>query len=274
MEGIWSAIKGFGATYGMRIVGALVIFIIGRWVAKGIARMVKKLMMRGNTDPMLIGFVRNLVYFLVLVFVILAALNNLGIQTTSFVAILGAAGLAVGLALQGTLSNFGAGVLLILFKPFKVGDYVEAGGTSGVVEKVSIFSTWLRTPDNKQVIAPNSGVIGGNITNYTAKDTRRVDLVFGIGYEDDLKRAKDELMAILQADERVLKDPAPQVAVLELADSSVNFAVRPWVKTDDYWDVYFDVTEKVKRTFDDRGISIPFPQRDVHLFNVKEEAVT
>ena len=271
MEGIWSAIKGFGATYGLRIVGALVIFIIGRWVAKGIAKLVKRLMSKGDVDPMLVGFVRNLVYFLILVFVILAALSNLGIQTTSFVAILGAAGLAVALSLQGMLSNFGAGVLLIVFKPFRVGDFVEAGGTMGIVEKVSIFNTWLRTPDNKQVIAPNSGVIGGNITNYSAKDTRRVDLVFGVSYEDDMRRVKEEIWSILNADERVLKDPAPTVAVLSLGDSSVDFAVRPWVKTTDYWSVYFDLNERIKARFDEKGITIPFPQRDVHMFPVKEE---
>jgi small conductance mechanosensitive channel len=254
----------------MRVVGALVIFIIGRWVAKGIARMVKKLMTKGKTDPMLIGFVRNLVYFIVLIFVILASLSNLGIQTTSFVAILGAAGLAVALSLQGMLSNFGAGVLLIVFKPFKVGDYVEAGGTSGVVEKVSIFNTWLRTPDNKQVIAPNSGVIGGNITNFSAKDTRRVDLVFGVSYEDDMRRVKDEVWDILNADDRVLRDPAPTVAVLSLGDSSVNFAVRPWVKTTEYWNVYFDLNERIKARFDEVDITIPFPQRDVHLLPVEK----
>jgi small conductance mechanosensitive channel len=272
LSDVWSAIRDFGATYGMRILGAVVIFIIGRWVAKGIASAVKRLMTRGDMDPMLVGFVRNLVYFLVLIFVILAALNNLGIQTTSFIAILGAAGLAVGLALQGTLSNFGAGVLLIIFKPFKVGDFVDAGGAMGSVEKVSIFNTWLNTPDNRLVIVPNSSVIGGNITNFTAKDVRRLDLVFGVSYEDDMKQVKEEIWDILKTDERVLKEPAPTVAVLELADSSVNFAVRPWVKTSQYWDLYFDLHERIKARFDQKGISIPFPQNDVHLFPVQEVA--
>jgi small conductance mechanosensitive channel len=201
-------------------------------------------------------------------FVIVAAIGTLGVQTTSFVAVLGAAGLAVGFALQGSLSNFAAGVMLIVFRPFKAGDYVEAGGTAGSVQEVSIFTTVMKTPDNKKVIIPNSQITGGSITNYSAMETRRVDMVFGIGYGDNIKQAKDTLEQILAADERILKDPAPTIAVSELADSSVNFVVRPWVKTADYWAVYFDLTEKVKLTFDEKGISIPFPQQDVHMHQV------
>jgi small conductance mechanosensitive channel len=190
------------------------------------------------------------------------------VETTSFIAILGAAGLAVGFALQGSLSNFAAGVMLIIFRPFKSGDFIEAGGTIGVVEAIQIFNTVLRTPDNKMVIVPNSNITGGNITNYSAKEDRRIDMVFGIGYDDDLKKAKEILERLISEDSRILKDPAPTVAVSELADSSVNFVVRPWVKTSDYWAVYWDFTEKVKLTFDAEGISIPYPQQDVHMHQV------
>jgi len=198
-------------------------------------------------------------------FIIIAALGKLGIQTASFVAILGAAGLAIGFALQGSLSNFASGVLLTIFRPFKAGDYVEAGGSAGIIEEISIFNTILKTPDNRKVIIPNSKVTGDNITNYSAKDVRRVELKFGIGYSDDIKKAKEVIEKVLKADTRVLNDPAYTVAVLELGDSSVNFAVRPWVKTSDYWPVLFDITENIKLSFDNNGISIPFPQTDVHL---------
>ncbi|MCD6533444.1 MAG: mechanosensitive ion channel, partial [Deltaproteobacteria bacterium] len=198
-------------------------------------------------------------------FVIVAALDQLNVNTTSLIALMGAAGLAVGLALQNSLQNFAAGVMLIIFRPFKAGDFVEAGGTMGVIENISIFSTMLKTPDNREVIIPNGSIYGGNITNFSSLPTRRVDLMFGIGYDDDIRKAKDILTEISIADERVLKNPAPQIVVGELGDSSVNFHVRPWVKSSDYWDVYFDLTEKVKLAFDDAGISIPYPQMDVHL---------
>lgn len=208
-------------------------------------------------------------YAALLAFVVLAALAQLGIQTTSFIAIIGAAGLAVGLALQGSLSNFAAGVMLIIFRPFKVGDFIEAAGVSGSVEEIMIFSTKLKSPDNKQLYVPNGSIISGTITNYSAKDQRRVDLVFGCGYGDDIKKAKALLEAIVKENPLVLDDPAPTIGVLELGDSSVNFAVRPWVATPDYWDVYFQITEEVKQRFDEAGISIPFPQRDVHLIQNK-----
>jgi len=201
-----------------------------------------------------------------MVFVFIAALGTLGVETASFAAVIAAAGLAVGFALQGSLSNFAAGVMLIIFRPFKAGDFVEAGGAMGAVEAVNIFNTIMKSPDNKKVIIPNSKITGDSIVNYSAQDTRRVDMVFGIGYDDDIRKAKSTLEQILASDERVLKDPAPTVAVSELADSSVNFVVRPWVKTADYWGVFFDITEKVKLTFDEQGISIPFPQRDIHMF--------
>ena len=254
-----------GLTYGLKLIGAIAIFVIGKWIAKAITKSIKKLMERGKVEATLVSFTGSLIYVILMIVVILAALNNLGVNTTSFVAILGAAGLAVGLALQGTLSNVGAAVLLILFRPFKVGDFVEAGGTAGVVEEINMFSTIFKTGDNKIVIVPNGAVIGGTITNYSAKETRRVDWTFGIGYDDDLKLAKKTLEEILTEDERILKDPAPFVAVSELADSSVNFVCRVWVKSGDYWGVYFDTIEKVKLIFDEKGISIPYPQMDVHL---------
>jgi small conductance mechanosensitive channel len=246
---------------------------VGRWIAKALRNVIKRMMTKGNVDEILISFVGNLTYIALLAFVIIAALNQLGIQTTSFIAIIGAAGLAIGLALQGSLANFAAGVLMIIFRPFQVGDYIEGAGVAGAVEKVQIFTTQLRTPDNKTIIIPNAKIMGDNITNYSAKDTRRVDMVIGVSYGDDLKKVREILEDILAKDDRILKDPAPTIGVLELGDNSVNFAVRPWVKRDDYWGTYFDVTETVKRRFDKEGISIPYPQRDVHLYEYKEAAV-
>jgi small conductance mechanosensitive channel len=265
MQGLWEKLVEWSALYGTKVIGAIAILIIGRIAVGLIAGVVKRLMRKSGVDETLTKFAISLTRIALMVFVVLAALNTLGVQTTSFVAVIGAAGLAVGFALQGSLSNFASGVMLVVFRPFRVGDFVEAGGTSGVVEAVQIFNTVLKTPDNKKVILPNSSVTGGNIINYSAKDERRVDLVFGIGYDDDLKKAKTILERLLADDPRILKDPAPVVAVSELGDSSVNFVVRPWVKTGDYWNVYWDLTEKVKLTFDAEGISIPFPQRDVHL---------
>ena len=254
--------------YGWQIVGAIAILIIGRIVVGILTGIVRRLMTKANVDETLTRFACGLSRGLLMTFVIIAAIRALGVETTSFIAILGAAGLAIGLALQSSLSNFASGVMLIMFRPFKRGDYVEAGGVSGVVEEVAIFNTVLKTPDNRKVIVPNGDIVGGAITNYSAHETRRIDLVMGIGYDDDLKKAKQILERILSEDERILKDPASTVAVSELADSSVNFVVRPWVKTADYWAVYFDLTEKVKLTFDAEGISIPYPQQDVHMHTV------
>jgi len=258
-------LQEWAAFYGLKIVAALAIFIIGRLVAKALRGTVKRMMTRSKVDETLISFVASLTYAALITIVVIAALNQLGIQTTSFIAIIGAAGLAVGLALQGSLANFAAGVLMIIFRPFKAGDYIEGGGVAGVVEEIQIFTSQLKTPDNKLIIVPNAKMMGDNIVNYSAKETRRVDMVFGVGYSDDLDKARRVLLEVVAQDERVLKDPAPQVAVSELADSSVNFVVRPWAKTADYWGVYFDLTEAVKKRFDAEGISIPFPQRDVHL---------
>jgi small conductance mechanosensitive channel len=256
-------------SYGFRILAAIVILAIGRIVVGIITRTVHRVMNRHKADPTLAKFVVSLTKITLMAFVFIAAIRALGVDTTSFVAVIGAAGLAVGFALQGTLANFAAGVMLIIFKPFKVGDYIEGGGSGGVVDAVQIFNTILATPDNKKVIIPNSKMTGDNITNYSAQERRRIDMKFGIGYGDDIRKAKATLEKIVNEDARVLKDPAPTVAVSELADSSINFVVRPWVATADYWAVYFDITEKVKLTFDAEGISIPFPQRDVHLIQEK-----
>lgn len=262
----------YGAEYGLKIIGAIAIFVIGKWVAKKLSGLIKTLMDRGEIDATLSEFLASIIDILLLVVVILAAINNLGIDTTSFIAILGAAGLAIGLALQGTFGNIGAGVILILFRPFEVGNFISAGGESGTVESITLFNTTLLTPDNKVILIPNSAVASGNITNFSKKETRRVDFVFGIGYDDDLKLAKATLQEIIDADARILKDPGSFIGVGELADSSVNFTVRVWVKASDYWGVHFDTTEKVKLTFDEKGISIPYPQMDIHANVTKVKA--
>lgn len=251
--------------YGVKIIGALFIFIVGRWVARRISNAATKLMTLRKLDEGLVKFASNLVYFTLLVFVVIAALGQMGIQTASFVAIIGAVGLAIGLAMQGSLSNFAAGVLIVIFKPFRIGDFVEVAGTAGSVVSILIFTTELKTGDNKKVIVPNSKVLGDVITNYSANPTRRVDLVIGIGYDDNIDQARQLIRDVIAEEERVLVEPAPVVAVIALADSSVNFNVRPWVHTADYWGVYCDLTEAIKKRFYQEGISIPYPQRDVHI---------
>ncbi len=245
---------------------AIIILAIGFWGAKMIARFVKGLMERRETDPALTGFVGNLVNALVVTFSVIAALNQLGIQTTSLVAIVGAAGLAIGLALKDSLGNFAAGVMILIFKQFKAGDLIEAAGVLGVVETLNVFSTQLKTGDNKTVFVPNGKLIGDNIINYSTKPTRRVDLVIGVSYDADLSHVKTVLEDILANESRILTDPAPTIGVLELADNSVNFAVRPWVNAADYWGVYFDLHAGVKTRFDEESIGIPYPQRDIHLY--------
>ncbi|MCF6173421.1 MAG: mechanosensitive ion channel [Campylobacteraceae bacterium] len=254
----------FVSVYGLKLIAAVLIFYIGRIIARFVTNFSKKAMQKAKLDETITKFAGNVIYGGFMVFIILAALSKLGVNTNSFIAVLGAAGLAVGLAFQGTLSNLGAGVLLIFFRPFNVGDFINAVGESGTVEEINLFSTLLKTSDNKQIIIPNSSIIGGNITNFSAKETRRVDFVFGIGYDDDLKLAKSTLEEIINADERVLSDPLAFVGVSELADSSVNFVVKAWVKSADYWGVHFDTIEKVKLTFDEKNISIPYPQMDIH----------
>jgi small conductance mechanosensitive channel len=252
--------------FGLKLIAAIVVFFVGKWLARKISNLLKRGLERADTDPTLVGFVGNISYFGLLTMVVIAAVGQLGVQTTSFIAVLGAAGLAIGLALQGSLANFAAGVLMIIFRPFKAGDYIEAAGTAGSVEEVQLFTTTLKTPDNKTVIIPNAQVTSGTITNYSARDTRRLDLVFGVGYGDDLDKVKRVIQEVLGEEERLLEDPAPLVGVLNLGESSVDFAVRPWVNSSDYWPVFFDLQEKMKKRFDQEGISIPFPQRDVHLF--------
>lgn len=252
--------------YGMQILAAVVILVVGLWLAKKIKSLFIKALQKKEVDQTLVGFFSSMLYGALAVFVVIAAISKLGIQTTSFVAVIGAAGLAVGLALQGSLSNFASGVLLILFKPFQAGNFIKAGGEMGTVVEVGILTTELKTPDNIKIIMPNSQVLGGAITNFSAHSTRRVDMTIGVGYGDDLNKAKSILEGIIEADERILKEPAPQVAVANLGDSSVDFVVRPWVNSADFWAVKFDFTKAVKEKFDAEGVSIPFPQRDVHVF--------
>ena len=257
-----------GVDFGVRIIVAILIFYIGRMIARALSNGIRKVMAAREVDKILETFVSNLVYWALLIVVIIAAIDRLGIETTSLIAVMGAAGLAVGLALQGSLSNFAAGVLIVIFRPYRVGDFVEAAGISGSVEQVQILTTILKTPDNKQIIVPNSAIMSSIITNYSANDTRRVDLTIGVSYDDDLDKVQKTLEEIVSADDRILKDPACVIRVHELADSSVNFVVRPWVASGDYWNVYWDLTETIKKRFDQDGISFPFPQQDVHIHQV------
>ena len=255
-------------SYAFSLVMALLIFIIGKWAVNKIVTLLGKVLRKvKGMDETLIKFLENIVYYALMIIVLLTALGKLGVETTSFLAILGAAGLAIGLALKDSLGNFASGVMIIMFKPFKVGDVVTAAGVTGSVSEVGIFNSVFTTPDNQKIIIPNGAITSGSITNINANDTRRVDLVVGIGYEDDIKKTKDVLNDIISSHEKVLLDKGITVAVSELADSSVNFVVRAWVKTPDYWDVKFALTETIKLRFDAEGISIPFPQQDVHHYN-------
>ena len=263
---LWTQVQTTGVSFLIKAAIAIVIFVIGRFIAKAIAKGIRKLMRAQEVDKILETFVSNLAYWALMIFVIIAAINQLGIATTSLIAIMGAAGLAIGLALQGSLSNFAAGVLIVMFRPYRVGDFVEAAGISGVVVQVQILTTVLKTGDNKQIVVPNAQIMGSIITNYSANDTRRVDMVVGVSYEDDIDKVRATIKELIAADERILSDPECLIAVAELADSSVNFNVRPWVKSADYWGVKFDLTEAIKKRFDKEGISFPFPQQDVHLY--------
>jgi len=265
-DSIVATLSTTGVDFGIRVVTAIAIFYIGRLIVSLLTRGLRKLLQKQEVEKTLETFVCNLVRAALLAFVVVAAINSLGVQTASFIAVLGAAGLAVGLALQGSLSNFAAGVLIVMFRPYKVGDWIEAAGVSGSVLEVQILTTAMKTGDNKRVIVPNSQIMGSIITNYSAHDTRRVDLVVGVSYSDDLDKVRETLKSIVAADDRILDDPAVTIAVSELADSSVNFVVRPWVRTADYWAVLFDLTETIKKRFDAEGVSIPFPQRDVHIY--------
>jgi small conductance mechanosensitive channel len=267
------AVADLLAAYGLKVAGAIAVLVIGWIVARSVRGAARKGLKRMNLDATLIPFMSNLIYYLLLIFVVIAVLGLFGIPTTSFIAVLGAAGLAVGLALQGTLSNFAAGVMLLVFRPFKVGDFIEAGGASGSVQEISVFSTTLHSPDNVRIVVPNSAVYGETIKNYSANDTRRIDLVMGISYNDDITRAIETMKAVLAADSRVLPDPGPVIAVSELADSSVNLVVRPWCNKGDYWPLRFDLTRTMKERLEAAGCSIPYPQNDVHLFSAEKAAL-
>ena len=267
-----AAVWDWISIYSLNIIGAILILLIGKWLARRIANLISKLLERNNVDLTLVHFLSNLTYYTLIVLVVVAAAGRLGINTTSFLTIIGAAGLAVGLALKDSLANFAAGVMLVLFRPFTIGDVISTAGITAKVEKITIFNTIFCSPDNQLIIVPNNKIISDIITNITAKDTRRIDLTVGISYNDDMARTKEILARLAGDDSRILADPAPTVAVAELADSSVNLVFRPWVKTADYWDVRFDLTEKIKKVLDEAGISIPFPQQDVHVFVEKRES--
>lgn len=262
---LWAQVQDIGVVWGLKVIAAIAIFIIGRWVAMGVRKGVHRVMEKTGTDPIIVGFVGSISYIALLAFVIIAAIGQLGIQTTSFIAILGAAGLAIGLALQGSLANFAAGFLMIMFRPFRVGDFIEGAGVAGVVESIQIFTTTMKTGDNKTIIIPNAKLSGDNIINYSAKPTRRVDMTVGVAYDADLSNVRDVLKDIISKESRIHADPEPLIAVAELADSSVNFVVRVWTDTGDYWAVMFAMNETIKNRFGAEGIGIPFPQRDLHI---------
>ena len=247
---------------------ALLIFVVGRWLARAVSAITRRVLNRSKLDVMLIDFVLSILNGVLLLVVVIASLNQLGVDTTSLVALIGAAGLAIGLSLQDSLKNFAAGVMLVVFRPFKAGDFVEAAGTSGVVERISIFSSIFRTADNREVIIPNGAIYADVITNYSARDTRRIDLLIGIGYDDDIRKAKSVVEGVLKADARVLAEPAPFVAVADLGASSVDLHIRPWVKSGDYFAASCDLKEAIKTAFDDQGISIPYPQSEMHVHHV------
>lgn len=271
---ILNSILALTSTWGLKVLGAIVVLIVGRIIASSARKIVRRGGERAHLDATIIPFLSGLAYYIVLAIVFVAALGMVGIQTASLLAVLGAAGLAVGLALQGTLSNFAAGVMLLLFRPFRVGEYIEAAGTAGTVASVGLFVTTLNTPDNVQILVPNSAVWGDTIKNYAANETRRNDMTVGIAYSDDIGKAIEIVRGVLDADTRILSDPAPLIAVAELADSSVNLVVRPWCKKEDYWGLRFDLMRGFKEALEAGGVSIPFPQRDVHLIASTEAGKT
>jgi small conductance mechanosensitive channel len=270
LDNLVNQVRELIVKFGFNILAAIAILIIGIWISKLIRRFLGKALQKRNIDKTLITFLLNLLYFLLLTVVVLASLGQLGIQTTSFIALVGAAGLAVGLALQGSLANFASGVLLIIFRPFEVDDFVCIAGEEGFIEKIHIFTTQIKTFDNRTIIIPNSTITSGKIINYTAKEIRRVDLSIGISYGANIKKAIEAITELCSSNPKVLKDPAPYVSVIEYGDSSINLTVRPWCKTGDYWDVFFAINEQMKSALDSKGITIPFPQRDVHLYQHKD----
>ncbi|MCL1143963.1 mechanosensitive ion channel family protein [Shewanella gaetbuli] len=265
LEGLMQQAPEFLMAYGLKALAALVIFIIGKYFAGVSKRLTSKVLTNRNVDQTVVSFVANMAWAIVFVFTVIATLGQVGVQTASLVAVIGAAGLAVGLALQGSLSNFASGVLMVLFRPCRVGDFVEAAGVAGVVDEITIFSTKLRTGDNKLIVAPNSAIMNGTITNYSALAKRRIDLVIGVGYTSDIAKTKAVLAEVLENNGYVLKDPAYTIGLAELADSSINFVVRPWVNTSDYWPARFEIIEQIKNALDAAEIEIPFPQMDLHV---------
>ncbi len=272
IENILPTLTEFATTYGIKVIGAILVLVIGRIIANIIRGLVKRINTKAQTDPTVAGFLQNMAYYLVMTFVVLAALGSFGVQTASIVAVLGAAGFAVGFAMQGSLANFAAGVMLLVFRPYRLGDFVEAGGATGTVNEISLFTTILNTPDNVRVMVPNGKIFGDTIRNISAEPTRRVDMVVGIGYGSDITKAIKYIGDVLAGDSRILNSPAPQIAVSELADSSVNIVVRPWVKKEDYWNVKFRFNREIKETFDREGIEIPFPQTVIHQAAMAAEA--
>jgi small conductance mechanosensitive channel len=262
---LWLQIQTDSMAFAIDLIAAIAIFYIGRTIARLIARGLRRLMVSRSVDPILETFVGTLVYWTLMAFIVIAAITQIGVKTASLIALIGAAGIAVGLAMQGSLANFAAGVLIVIFRPYRVGDWIEAAGTSGSVVQVQLLTTELVSADNRRIIVPNRQIMDSIITNYSALATRRIDLVFGVGYDHDIEKVRDTIRKLVAADERILKEPECQIVVGELGESSVNFYVRPWAKTADYWPVRFDLTEAVKKRFDELGISIPYPQRDVHL---------
>ncbi len=270
IENSFATIKEGLFAYGPRVVYAIIILIIGFIIIKSLTKVFTKVLKKRDIDESLVSFLRSMFNITLKVLLIISVIGMVGIQTTSFIAVIGAAGLAVGMALSGMLQNFAGGVIILILKPFKVGDFISAQGESGIVNEIQIFNTVLRTPDNKKVILPNGGLATGAMINFTAEETRRVDLTVGIGYGDDIDKARSVLLDLIAKKDKIQKDPAPFVGVIELGDSSVNFAVRVWAKTSDYWDVFFYLQENVKKQFDAQGVSIPFPQRDVHLYSAEK----
>lgn len=264
-ESIKASIGEDGFDLVKNVVIAAAIFYVGKYVAGILKRILESMMRRTKLDETLLQFLGNLAYAAMIAFIVIAALDRLGVDTTSLAAVIAAAGLAVGLALQGSLSNFASGVLLILFRPFKVGDFIEAGGTAGIVEEIQIFSTLMKTPDNRLIVVPNGQITAGTITNNSANPTRRIDITAQCGYDDDLSKVKEFLWELIRQDERILDDPEPWVGVTELAASGVNLVMRPWVKSEDFWQTKCDLIEKIKLGFDERGFSIPYPTQDVHV---------
>ncbi len=266
----FGTLQNLVVAYGVRILIAILIFIVGKWLVKKATDLFVLVMTRKEVDVTLITFLKNIIYYMAIVMVLICVAAQLGMNVASFITVFGAAALAVGLALKDSMANFASGIMLIIFRPFSIGDLITAAGETGIVQEINIFHTIIHTGDNQKKIIPNGAISNATVTNVKANPTRRIDLVIGIGYDDDIRLAKRTLEEILAAESRVLKDPAPTIGVLELADSSVNLAVRPWVKTEDYWNVHFALLEQIKLTFDEKGILIPYPQQDIHLYQETE----